>query len=129
MGQHSIWVGAVLLVTASACHSGPSSTTTTTSSRIVGRDEALLRLTKARCEREVICGQIGRGGAFPDRGACERDLRGRANAELLGRECPRGIHEGHLEDCISEVRKETCGNPRHTAERIDICADGQLCVD
>lgn len=130
MGEHKIWMGAVvLLVTASACHSGPASTTTTTSSRIVSGDEALSRLTKARCERETTCGRIGRGQFFPDGGACERDLRARANADLLARECPRGIHERQLEDCLYEVRREACGNPRHTAERIDVCADGMLCAN
>jgi hypothetical protein len=129
MGEHSKWVRAVLLVALGACHSARSSTTTTTSSRSVSTDETLVRMAKARCEREMLCDHVGRGQVFSDPGACERDLRARANAELLARECPRGIREGHLEDCLSEVRHEACGNPLHTAERIDMCAARMLCVD
>jgi hypothetical protein len=128
MGEHSIWITAVL-VTAGACHSEAPSTTTTASSRVVPPDEARVRLTNARCEREIICNHIGDGQAFADRGACERDLRARANAELVARECARGILEPQLEDCLSSVRREACGNPFHTAERLDLCADGRLCAD
>jgi hypothetical protein len=98
MGEHRIWIAAVLVVTAGACHSEAPSTTTIASSRVVRPDDALVRLTNGRCEREIICNHVGNGQTFADRGACERDLRARANGELLARECPRGIRERNLED-------------------------------
>ena len=131
MSERSIGIGAVLLAAMSSCHRGPdpSSTTTTTSARVIGGDEAVARLTKARCDREMTCDKVGHGKTFEDRDACMRDLRGRTDTELLSRVCARGISEHHLEYCLSEVRRESCGNPLHTAERIDDCAGRMLCVD
>lgn len=90
-------------------------------------DEATARLTRARCDREETCDNIGEKRAFVNRDACTHELERAQEQAPLSRACPRGMREALLEDCLSEVRREECGNPHHLAERIDRCKIDELC--
>lgn len=119
-----------LLVVAVACQRGSETpgATTTTAARPVGSDEAATRITKARCDREVACNNVGPGKHYEDRGACTRELEHDARATLRADECPNGVDETRLSTCVLDIANERCGNPIDTAERMMSCRRAQLCT-
>jgi hypothetical protein len=56
-------------------------------------------------------------------------MRTRADWEqdLNARECPGGVNEQQLDECLAEVRGEDCNSPLDTLERVAACTSGQIC--
>jgi hypothetical protein len=96
---------------------------------IVTSDEAVMRITNARCDREVACNNVGSDGLFIDRDACARQLGRDAYANLQAQTCAGGIDDGKLATCLADVRNERCHNPLDTIERLLSCRRRELCVD
>jgi hypothetical protein len=102
-------------------------TTTVTSSRIAASDEAVMWLTTTRCDREVACGNVGRGRTFVDRTACNQE-RGRDTAAMLRSDlCPK-VKEDKLTDCWLSLRHERCDTPIPSLGAIDSCRREALCA-
>ena len=47
--------------------------------------------------------------------------------ELNAIECPDGVVEKELNECLEEVRNEDCANPFDTLGRIVACRESDLC--
>src|SRR5512146_566381 len=90
-------------------HGERASTTVTTSARPVMNDDAAMRLTVTRCERETTCANIGPGRRWADRGACERELFPSASGRLAAETCAAGVDEPKLTKCRADVRATPCG--------------------
>src|SRR5262245_20612246 len=73
---------------------------------VVSSDEAVMRLTNARCDREVACNNVGSERLFVDRDACARQLGRDAYVNLEPRVCPGGIDDAKLATCLADVRNE-----------------------
>ena len=97
--------------------------------RVVSSDEAVMRLTNARCDREVACENVGSERAFVDRDACARELGHDAYVNLGPRLCPGGVDDSKLATCLADVRTERCNNPIDTIERLLSCRRRELCID
>jgi Family of unknown function (DUF6184) len=102
--------------------------TTSTSARIATNDTAIERITTARCDREVACNNVGAGKSYGTREACTNELGHDKRADLRAEECPRGISEPDLNDCLADIRSEKCGNPLDSISRLAACRKGKLCL-
>ena len=103
--------------------------TTSTAAHITSNDTAIQRVTNARCDREVACNNIGGGKSYSTREACMNELGHDKAADLRAEECPRGISEPDLHDCLTDIKSEKCGNPLDSISRIAACRKGKLCVE
>ena len=87
------------------------------------------QIAQARCEREQQCGNIGSDKTFSSSQDCLARVRSDWKDDLNSRECPGGINQKELDECMAQVRAEACGNPFDTLARITECTSGQICVE
>jgi len=87
------------------------------------------QIADARCERESQCGNIGDNKAFSSRQDCLARIRADWKEDLNARECPGGINQHQLDQCLAQVRAEACANPFDTLARITECTSRQICIE
>ena len=120
---------AAVLVVACNHESAPAKGVTTTGAGVVSNDDAVRRLTDARCDRAKACNQLGDKEKYKDDAACRREERHDLEADLRPAECPRGIKDEKLSNCMQEIKNEKCGNAFDKISRLATCRTGSLCVD
>ncbi len=108
---------------------GPDAPVTSTSAHVASNDSAIQRITDARCDREVACNNVGAGKSYGTRQACTNELGHDKRADLRAEECPRGISEPDLNDCLADIKSEKCGNPLDSISRLAACRKAKLCLD
>ncbi len=86
-------------------------------------------IAEARCAREARCDNVGGDKKFSSMEDCVTRISTDWKDELSLRECPSGINETQLNECLNEVRQEDCSSPFDTLERVAACTAGQICVD
>lgn len=124
----ALCAAASLLITASCNHDRGASTTTTTGAVIVSSEDAVQRLTAGRCQREMDCNNIGTGKSYDDYPACEREVSHDLRPSLQISECPYGIREPKVDECLQELKNEQCGNPFDHVSRLATCRSSRLCI-
>jgi hypothetical protein len=87
------------------------------------------QLAQARCEREQQCGNVGPDKTFSSAQDCLVRIQSDWKDELNARECPGGINQHELNECMTQVRAEACSNPFDTLARITECTSGQICIE
>jgi hypothetical protein len=108
---------------------GPGTTTVTGANvGTVGNQAAVDRIVAARCAREVSCNNVGADKSFQSTGACSQKLRGDMKDDLNANDCPRGIDQKELNECLEEIRNEKCGNPIDTISRLAACRTSDMCL-
>lgn len=117
------------LVLACNHESPPAENVTTTGAGVVANDDAVKRLTDARCDRAKACNEIGDKQKYADDSACKRENQHDLQADLRAGECPRGIRQEKLANCVQEIRNEKCGNILDKISRLATCRTGSLCID
>lgn len=117
------------LVLACNHESAPAQGVTTTGAGVVANDDAVKRLVDARCDRAKSCNEFGEKEKYKDDAACRRENEHDLHADLRGGECPRGIRQEKLSNCVQEIRNEKCGNILDKVSRLATCRTGSLCVD
>ena len=120
---------AAALIVACNHESAPARSVTTTGAGVVGNDDAVSRLTEARCDRAKACNQLGEKEKYADDAACKREIHHDLQADLRPGECPGGIRQQKLSNCLEEIRNEKCGNPLDKVSRLATCRTGSLCID
>ena len=120
---------AALVVVACNHDTYPPATANTTGAYAVNNDDAVRRLTDAHCDHAKVCNKLGENKSFPDEGACKREVHHDMQADLRVGECPGGIRERRLAQCLQEIQNEKCGNPLDKISRIATCRSGALCID
>ena len=90
-------------------------------------ESAVASITSARCDREQRCNNIGNGKKFESRSACVASVRSDWQGELGALECPRGIEQGKLVECLDRLRTDGCANPVETLGRVAACRQAELC--
>jgi hypothetical protein len=103
-------------------------TTTGVNLGAVNFDTASNKIVAARCDREMACKNVGDGKHFTTPAACTRELGTKLKDDLRPAECPNGVDAKHLDDCLTAIRKEACGNPIDTIGRISACNESGLCL-
>lgn len=129
--KNAIVFCATAAVLALACnHESPRvEAVSTTGAGVVANEAAVTRLTTARCDRARACNEFGEKEKYKDEGACKRENQHDLDAELRASECPRGIRQEKLANCVEEIRNEKCGNILDKISRIATCRKGALCID
>ena len=117
------------LVIACNHEDAPAKSANTTGAFATGNQDAVKRLTEARCERAKACNQLGEKQKYADEAACKRESHHDLEADLRSGECPGGIREQKLANCIQEIQNEKCGNPFDKISRLTTCRTGALCID
>lgn len=90
--------------------------------------KAVHAIAKARCDREQRCDNIGADKKFASEAACEESIRADW-ADLNKYECPRGIDQPALDQCLTDVRSEDCNSPLDTLARLTNCNVADICED
>jgi hypothetical protein len=93
----------------------------------LGTSLAVHRITHARCEREARCDNVGAGKHYESNDMCEEKTKQEWADDLNKYECPRGIKETKLEECLKDIREEACGNPLDTVSRWISCNPSGIC--
>jgi Family of unknown function (DUF6184) len=87
------------------------------------------QISQARCEREQQCGNIGPDKTFSSSQDCLVRIQNDWKEDLDSRQCPGGINQHELNECMAQVRAEACANPFDTLARITECTSGQVCIE
>lgn len=90
---------------------------------------AVAELSAARCAREARCGNIGSDKDYSSLAQCEGKMTADMQGELNGYECPNGIVAKEFSECVQAIRKESCGSPLDTIERVVACRESDICAD
>lgn len=87
------------------------------------------QIARARCEREQQCGNVGADQTYSSSQDCLARIQNDWKDDLDARRCPGGIHQIQLNECLEQIRAESCGNPFDTLARLAECTRGQICVE
>jgi hypothetical protein len=87
------------------------------------------RIADARCEREQNCGNIGANEAYSSTQDCLTRVRNEWRDDLNARECPGGVNQPQLDECLVKVRTESCGSPFGALARLTECTSAQICIE
>jgi hypothetical protein len=86
------------------------------------------RMAGATCEREDSCHTIGPGAYFASREECMRTMREKTRQTLNPSQCPGGIDQKALEDCLASLDASHCTQPGDEITRSAQCSAHSLCI-
>jgi hypothetical protein len=93
----------------------------------IATKRAVHAIAKARCEREGRCENVGADKNYASLDACVAKIEHEWAGDLNKYECPHGIVQSELDQCLADVRAEECGNPFDTLSRIAQCDADDIC--
>jgi hypothetical protein len=123
----------ITLLLAAGCHknevdrsaeTAPVATTNTASPSAASAQESI---AEARCAREQGCGNVGENKKYSSREDCLSRIRADWKDDLNARECPNGVNRSQLDECLTAIKGEDCGNPFDTLSRVAACTKNQIC--
>lgn len=85
-------------------------------------------IAQARCAREARCDNIGGDKKFSSTDDCATRIREDWREDLSARQCPEGVDQTQLNECLREVRFEDCASPFDTLSRMAACTSNQICA-
>jgi hypothetical protein len=88
---------------------------------------AVKEIARARCDREKRCDNVGGKGDFASFDACQAKIESEWAGDLNKYECPHGVVQSELDQCLRDIRAEECGNPFDTLSRIAQCDADDIC--
>lgn len=84
-------------------------------------------ITEARCAREQRCNNIGADEKYSSFNDCADRIRNDWKDDLNARECPGGVNQKQLDECLASIRNEDCNSPLDTLSRLTQCAAAPIC--
>jgi hypothetical protein len=106
----------------------PGTTTVTGANVSLNHEGAVAGIVEARCTREAACNNIGLDKRYGNRDSCVAKLKSEMQNDLNASDCPKGIDRKELDECLSEIRSESCNNPIEKIERLAACRTSDLCL-
>ena len=94
----------------------------------VTNEEAIKGIVSARCAREAHCKNVGPDKDYADKAACEKKISADLKEDLSPKDCPRGVAEKELNECLQSIQKEECNNPVKKLARVVECRTAELCL-
>ena len=91
------------------------------------QSSAVSAITAARCEREQKCNNIGADKKFKTTNDCMTSIRDNWKDDLNARECPGGVVQKELDECLEAIRTEDCNSPFDTLGRVFACRESDIC--
>jgi hypothetical protein len=110
-----------------ATPAGKVGTTPMTDKTTANNEQALTAIATSRCERENRCNNVGAGKKWASVETCRSDLMTKGRDELSAAECPGGIVQKELQECLGEIQNENCNNPLDKLGRLAACRSSDLC--
>jgi hypothetical protein len=86
------------------------------------------KIATATCDREQSCGTIGPGAYFATREDCLRAVREKSQKTYNPSQCPGGIEQKALEDCLASLDANQCAQPGDSIDRAARCPPKDLCI-
>jgi hypothetical protein len=105
-----------------------SGTTTVTGANITSNESAVNRIVAARCAREQSCNNVGADKRFSSHDVCVQKVRADMKDDLNAKDCPKGIDQKELNECLEAIQKESCNNPIDTIGRLTACRTSDMCL-
>jgi hypothetical protein len=102
--------------------------TTITGANVVNNQAAIDKIVGARCTREATCKNVGAGKKHADPQACTQKIKMEMREDLNTKECPHGIDQKELDECLEAIQKEDCNNPIDKISRLAACRTSDLCL-
>ena len=134
---NKLFVPATIALMVAACHkddapaaASPSSnaeTSVSTSKPRAQTASATESIAESRCAREERCDNIGENKKFSSNDDCLARVRADWKDDLNARECPGGVNQPELRECLTEIKNEDCSSPFDTLSRVAACTSGQIC--
>jgi len=90
---------------------------------------AARNIADARCDREVKCNNVGADKKYASDAACEDQIRADWANDLNAYDCPGGVVDKELEECLNAIRNEDCNSPFDTLGRVSECMASQICAE
>lgn len=88
---------------------------------------AAQQIAEARCAREQKCGNIGPDEDYASVEVCRQEIGKEWADELNAYDCPNGLIEKELNECLESVKAEDCASPFDTLGRVVACGSGDIC--
>ena len=110
-----------------AAPAGKTGVTPMTDKTTTNNEQAIQAIANSRCDRETRCNNIGAGKKWASAEACRGDLLAKNRDELKASECPGGIVQKELQECLGEIQNDNCNNPLDTIGRLAACRSSDLC--
>jgi len=88
----------------------------------------IMRVTQARCQREMVCGKIGadKSKKWTDEQACRDDLGHDTYEGLKASDC-KTLLQDKVQTCLTAIQTENCDNVESGLSRIQACRSDTLC--
>ena len=93
---------------------------------------AVEQIAAARCDHEASCNDVGATKEFQTRDHCLQVMRADAADDLIDDDCPNGVGNKDLQECLGDIRNEDCGGvsvPFDKLEKMMSCRQDDLCLD
>ena len=105
-------------------------TTTVTGANVAvtSNDTAISRIVAARCAREASCNNIGADKRYTSQDVCSQKLRVDMKDDLNANDCPHGVDQKELDECLAEIKGESCNNPIEMISRLAACRTSDMCL-
>lgn len=105
-------------------------TTTVTGANVgaVQNTNAIEKIVAARCAREMSCKNVGADKRFTSNDVCGREIRNDMKDDLNSKDCPYGVDQKELNECLDSIKNESCGNPLETISRLAACRTSDMCL-
>jgi hypothetical protein len=84
-------------------------------------------IAMSRCQREQTCNNVGDDKKYSSASDCLTRIRADWKEDLNARECPGGVNQKQLDECLTKIRNEDCSSPFDTLSRVSECTAGQIC--
>jgi hypothetical protein len=84
-------------------------------------------IAQARCAREQRCDNVGADEKYSSASDCLARIRNDWKDDLNARECPGGVEQDDLQECLTAIRNEDCNSPFDTLGRLAECTAAQIC--
>jgi hypothetical protein len=118
------------IATVAACQKAePEPVMRPASSTVVANDRAVQKMANVNCERELACGNIGRGRRYETPEMCAGTFEREKYSELGFGKCLLGVDYVQLDLCIREIRSEGCSSALYTLDALGACRSSKLCRD
>ena len=111
-------------------NNGGVGSTTVTGANVgsVTNQAAVGRIVAARCARETTCNNVGLDKHWANGPACTAKIGADMKDDLNAKECPYGVDEKELNECLTAIRGESCNNPIETISRLAACRTSDMCL-
>lgn len=92
----------------------------------VPSDIAREQIAQARCAHAMSCEQVGEGKRYGDLSRCTVQVQLELQSELGNKQCPAGVDEIALRECVDRTAHSTC-NDDAEASASEACTVAKVC--